>query len=196
MYLLVFPFTIYAVNGLEKIRDKIKILNISKKIWKDKIRIFNLSFWLITLFFYGFFAATYVSYPTDNPFPLFVVESVNSGYAPPTLQWSSINFKDIPGTINCAQWLNQQMMNNSVVLVPDNYRGWVIMNLDLNNSRWMITYPWNQLPFPQSALNVALEKDFNQIYLIGLSNQKITHFNQTYTDGNIAIYTYNGKNNI
>jgi hypothetical protein len=180
---LIFPFSFYAVNGVDKILALsikavdfrgIKLLNVKR---------FTLIFWLAALLIYSYPSAFYMSSSASHPHAYFT-DGLANRYVPSTMLSSSINPSDIQATIDCLKWLNNNMEGSSCVLVEERFLGWA--ELSLSEDKWIVAYPCHTSYEP--ALELALARGFQNIYLIWLSSRHTSNFTVVYTAGNIAIY--------
>jgi len=173
MFMLIFPFSFYAVNGLEKLRAK----SFSLKIIKKKIT--------TTTFILALFTCIAGIYVT-SPVPIFGACVVNRSI-PPTMLQASIDLKVIPDTVTTLGWLNNQADNTSCIVLEQRFSGWALIYLDETVNT--ISYPANMLA--NEALAEAVNKGFNKIYFlwyVGLGALDSYTFDTVYVNGEVAVY--------
>jgi len=157
MFMLVYPFTFYAVNGIGKVwesKDKIARPNLRwihwMKVSEGTVRgilvltvFLGLLFMTIKIGDYGFF-----SIPTTRL------------YFPSTMLRNTVLLQDTEDTVKIMEWLDEHMLDGSCVLVHHPFLSWADLYLDKKHV--IIDYV-NDV---EKALNVASEHGFNPIYLI------------------------------
>ena len=162
MFMLVYPFTFFAVNGMEKVLDSqrgfvcpnfrwIRWIRVSKKVMYG-ILLLSVLLGLLFISFrhndYGFF-----SVPITNP-PLQVY------YFPSTMLQNTVPLQDAKSTVEAIEWLNNNMINSSCVLAHLAFMPWAQLHLDRGHV--MIYF----LKDIEGALNIASKYGFDVIYLI------------------------------
>jgi len=176
MFMLVYPFTFYAVNGIEKFHTKPRLKwprNITKGIIIATI--------LIGILFTAL---------PSNLAPFYT--PLTCLYLPSSMQQNTIPLEDVAGTIECLEWLNVNMNQNSSVLVHHAFLYWARLYLDNNHT--IIYYAMNLT----KAVEVAQQNGFRDIYLIWWKdsigwylNIKVPEdFEITHSRGRISIYKY------
>jgi hypothetical protein len=151
MFMLVYPFTFYAVKGAEillsrisqgrtrlrKIRNKVSVM-VSATVLLGAIYLAT-PFLMVHV---GF--GIYSLYPTSRYFS-----------SAPT-----VPYQDINGTIHAMQWLKDNMHNNSCAVLQNAFATWA--KLYLNNSQNVIAY----INDVDSAVNLALQNNYQNIYFV------------------------------
>lgn len=137
VYLLVYPFLFFAVNGLDNIwkfssRLKSKIAKLAPKF-------FATAFVLLILVFSGFYLTT----TPENSFSYFSQNNPYLWCIPSSMLQNTVSISDNPSLFNCIQWLNQNASANSTI----------ITHYALEN--FMSIYLWN-LSFISVGLNTTL----------------------------------------
>lgn len=180
MLLLIFPFTIYATNGLWKITKNLpgnRLLNYFKKFKITRKIAIGLA--LISMMIGGLFMV----YPLlDGKYGL-----INWGgtfkYFPSTMQTSSIPLGDVEGVTRAFGWLNNNMETDSTLLVHDAFDNWAIMYLNQNHTAYLFDFNIT------IAKNQALNDGYQTAYFIWW-NQNINWYNLTVPKNWIPIQNY------
>jgi hypothetical protein len=175
MFMLVYPFTFYATNGLEKVLKKVE----PKKTW--------LNFSKIAIAITVIIGILFMILPTN--LAIFGIPTTTS-YFPSSMQQNTIPLEDVKGTIKCIKWLNTNMNQNSVVIVHHAFLYWTKLYLDNNHT--IIYYAMNLT----KAVEVAQQNGFKEIYLIWWSQNIGWYpdisiprtFKLTYTQSRISAY--------
>lgn len=178
MFMLVYPFSFYAVNGIERLQVRLNALKIMHRKTIPLTMVFLILFAVIALI--------YAAYPI----PLLKNETGNR-YIPPTMLQSSIALNDIPDTIKALEWLNEHMDNTSCVLVEERFLGWALIVLNANKN--IVTYPVHLSP--NNALDMALNAGFKKIYLLWYTSPTsidVSIFKEVYIRGRTAVYIFTG----
>ncbi|MCJ7720207.1 MAG: hypothetical protein MUO36_01940 [Candidatus Hadarchaeum sp.] len=172
MFMLVFPFSFYAVNGLEKLRKSFSLKIFNKKITTTTA--------ILTLF--ACLTGIYVA----SPIGVFQAGPASRSI-PSTMLQASINLDVIPSTIDALEVLNGQMDNNSCLVLEQRFSAWAMIYLNENVN--MIVYPANTSA--EDALAMASNRGFSEIYLLwysGLENLDGYRFDKNYANDKITIY--------
>jgi len=154
MFMLVYPFSLYAVNGIEKVLEShgdVVRPNLRCMKWLKLSRRMTLGILLSTLLL-GSFSMT-VSYGALS-FP-------GTGLYLPSMYVNTVPLEDVKGTVEALEWLNRNLRNGSGVLVHLAFLSWTY--LYLNNSNSVIFYYTRDV---EGALKTALKHGSNPIYLI------------------------------
>jgi hypothetical protein len=174
MFMLIYPFTFYAVNGIEKIRNECH----SK--WTDR----GTAVFIAAMIVVGLL---YISLPPEyTPF----YTPMTCTYLPSSMQQSTIPLQDIGDTLSCLDWLNRNMDANSTLLVHHAFFWWGQLSLDKNHTR--ICYTMDSM----KAVEMAQEEGYNQMYLIWWGEsigwykniQVPGSLKAVYSQGRICIY--------
>ena len=113
-------------------------------------------------------------------------------YFPSSMQQNTIPLEDVEGTINCLEWLNTNMSENSCLLAHHAFVSWA--QLHLNKNHTIVYYAMNLT----KAVEVAQANGLREIYLIwwypGIgwypSIRIPENFKLTYGNGRIGIYLH------
>lgn len=173
IFMLVFPFSFYAVNGLEKLRAH----PVSLKIFKKKITATT-----GILIIFTCLAGIYVA----SPIGVFQAGPASRSI-PSTMLHASINLDVIPSTIDALEVLNGQMDNNSCLVLEQRFSAWAMIYLNENVN--IIVYPANTSA--EDALVMASNRGVSEIYLLwysGLENLDGYRFDENYANDKITIY--------
>lgn len=149
MFMLVYPFTFYAVNGVKKYWNDHKA---GKLLFADK----KVSGMICITFLLGFvYLATPVLMSTVNV-GLFSVNPVNKYFSfSPT-----VPYQDVDSVKEAMAWLDKRLDENSCLLVHHAFLFWG--QLYLNKSHRLIHFE-NDL---NMAVDKAYELDFSHIYFV------------------------------
>jgi hypothetical protein len=159
MFMLVYPFTFYAVNSVEKVsRSKDKsVASVFRRLsWIKISRKTMLGIFSLTVVFGSIFMAVP---PFFDRFGVFFIPTTNS-YLPSTMLYNTVPLRDVEPTVRAMEWLNENMTDGSGVLINHAFLWWADLYLD---KRHMIVYFMKDV---ENALSVALAKGFDPIYLI------------------------------
>jgi hypothetical protein len=184
MFMLVYPFTFYAVNGLKRVVRGFNggSFRFSFRLVDGKVR----GMLLLTVLLGEVYLATPVLMSTVNV-GIFALNSVNKvfSFAP------TVPYEDVDGVVEAMKWLNQNMEVNSSVILHEALLWWG--KLYLNGSH-AIVYFQNDADF---AVNIALSHGFSKVYFVwwnvplgwyGITVPKI--FNGLRDFGRITVFSY------
>ena len=151
MFMLIYPFTFYAVNGVSKVTE----LNGSygafvRKILKNFATGVIMCVVLLGLLF--------MSIRFENGGLFYTPYTI--AYFPSTMLHNTILLQDVNGVIKAFMWLNEHMDDHSVVLVQHALLSWATSHLGEKN---MIIYYVRDV---DEALNLALEHNYYKIYTV------------------------------
>jgi hypothetical protein len=159
MFMLVYPLTFYAINGIEKaLKSNGKyVFLVFRKLGKVKIsrKTMQGMFFLTVIFGLIFMSVP----PFYDRFGVFFIPTVSS-YLPSTMLYNTVPLRDVKSTVRVMEWLNDNMVNGAGVLINHVFLWWADLYLD---KKIMIIYFMKDL---ENALSVALAKGFNPIYLV------------------------------
>jgi hypothetical protein len=166
--LLVFPLTIYAVWGFERLRlfsqGRIKILAVILLVF------------IIIGAGYSTGAFSYVGYMTNSYVAVHLVQS--------SISWDQVG--DVKSVLS---WLDVNAASNSSVLAEERFYGWTMLYLKrLNHDLSAIAYGADSTPW--SVLEVALQKGSNEIYLLWYTEQSLDNFVAVHSQNTISIFRY------
>ena len=153
MFMLVYPFTFYAVNGAETLLSQMP----QHRTMRGKFRIKNkVSVMVLVTVLLG---AIYLATP-------FLMVHVGFGIYSlyPTSRYFSsaptVPFQDIDGTISAMHWLKDNMHRNSCAVLQNAFATWA--KLYLENSQNVIAY----INDVDLAVNLALQNNYQNIYFV------------------------------
>jgi hypothetical protein len=186
MFMLVFPFTFYAVNGLSRLLRKHNSgdfqlgINLSNRKVKGVV--------LSTVLLGGVYLATPVLMNTVNV-GVFAVPSVCKYFSfSPT-----VPYQDVDGVVEAMGWLNDNMKGDSCVVLQHAFLSWGKLYLDESCG---IVHFENDV---DSAVDVAFEHGFSRVFFVWW-NQPIgwyginvpTYFDRLHDFCRISVYEYVG----
>lgn len=168
MFMLVYPFTFYAANGVDKIwrsHQKNNGLTLSRtRISKRTMR----AILLLTVVVGSAFIATPAFF---DRYGFFLNPLVNS-YIPSTMLYNSIPLRDVSSTILAMEWLNENMDNRSIVLVHHAFRWWA--DLYLSKEHMMVYF----VKDIENAVEVALAHGYKHMYTVWWNESYFTWRNE------------------
>lgn len=186
MFMLAYPFTFYAVNGIRgflkdhSTRSHEHSFGISTKKMKGML--------IIT----GLLGCTYLATPT-------LMSTVNAGIFsayPASIHFSSaptVPYEDVDGVIQAMNWLDTHMDGNSCVVLHHALFQWGQLYLDKTHE---IVHFSNDI---NSAVNVGLDHGFSTVYFvwwnvnIGWYGLKVpNNFARLQDFGRMSVYDYVG----
>jgi hypothetical protein len=167
MMLLVFPLSIYAATGL----NRLGLFNHSNK-WK--LASILLAFVIIGVG-YSSGAFSYALLPNS--------------WVPTNLVQSSIPWDQVDDVMKVIAWLDENAGTGSCVLTEERFYGWTLIYLDRANTDVRVA-PYGAASSPEPALERALGDGFDQVYLIWLTDQQIPGFRLVYCWEALAVFQY------
>jgi len=187
MFLLVYPFTFYAVNGISRVLQSaggvarpsfgwLKWMKISKA---KTIGICSCMI-LLTSFYVG------TTLQSDN-YVVFSIPTISRYFSvAPT-----VPIRDVADTAKVLMWLNENMKDGSCVLVHYALLWWAQLYLERNNV--IVSYTTEV----ERALNVATSFGFAPVYLVWWGESigwywftVPTNFSPTFESGRMSVFTY------
>lgn len=185
MFMLVYPFTFYGVNGVEKVLESQSALIRPSNRWIRWMKVSRrttLGIMLLTVSLGSF--SLIVNYGT--------LSIPGTDLYVPSMYVNTVPLEDMKGTMDAINWLNTHLNNRSAVLVYLAFRWWVI--LGLNNSNPVIFYFTRDV---ESALNAALQDGLDSIYFIWWNKYigwyRLTvpaSFQQVFGSGRISVFQF------
>jgi hypothetical protein len=184
MWLLVFPFGMYASVGIYKVIDKLSSLNVGSR-WKKMLKALFIS---AVIFLFASLSFVYITRPQSDPFILYG-NFPSMWYLPETMRKTALPFEYIPDVEDCAKWLDGNVLGNSVVLFESPLSGPVLLNLTPRNNVTLVSYYPTE--FAKVLQDVA-QREFEFIYLLWWTNYAIptsnTDFTRIYSKGVLSVY--------
>jgi len=168
LMLLVFPFTIYAVEGFRR-------LGLFRKQRTRALKIIVLVFIVIGV---GYSSGAF-SY----------VGMLPNSYVAVNLVQSSIGWNQVDDVKTVLRWLDQNALSDSSVLSEDRFYGWTLIYLERANKDVKIS--WYGANFsPRPTLQEAIEDGFNCVYLIWYSDLALDDFKKIFSQNDLSIFLY------
>lgn len=199
MFMLVYPFAFYAVNGIQKLSNsesKSVTPDFSWLKWIKVSRRTMLAIFSLAIAFGLIFVAVP---PFFDRFGVFFIPPTHS-YLPSTMLYNTVPLRDVTSTVNVMTRLNNNMNDRSSVLVHYAFLRWANLYLDKKHT---IVYFEKDVA---EALNVALNRGFDPIYFVWWNENFLTwqnedfgwyglivpeYFVSLFSSGRISIYQYN-----
>jgi len=173
MFLLVYPFTFYATNGIHRIFN-------SKHLRLNKIQIgYIIASLIIALSLTSMYLATPVLMKKTN-IGVYSFPQVSAHFS----SAPGVPFEDVNDVISSMSWLNDNIEMDSSVLLQDAFLYWG--RLYLNNSVLKVRFLNNI----KAALDLTLKEDLSKAYLIWWK-QDIGWYNLTIPDQFIELKSFN-----
>ena len=177
MFMLVCPFTFYAVNGAKILLGRLSKARVTlKKLGKIRSK---MSVMVLTTVFFG---AIYLATP-------FLMVNVGFGiYSlyPVCRYFSSaptVPYQDIDGTIQAMQWLEDNVQVDSCVVLQNAFVAWA--RLYLENSHNVIGY-MNDV---YMAVDYALQEGYNHVYFV-CWNENIGWYGTYVPEGFVELQSF------
>ena len=198
MFMLVYPFTFYATRGVEKLLLSGGQSVVSDFSYLNRIKITKRRAVAIFSVAVVFGSAFLTVPPFFDRFGVFSIPTTSS-YLPPTALYNSIPLRDVGHTIEVFEWLNENMNNNSSVLVHHAFLWWSDLYLDKKHAAIHFVRD------VEKALAVSSMQGYDRIYLIWWNepllewqNQSIgwyglsvpNNFASVFSSDRISIYEY------
>jgi hypothetical protein len=187
MIMLVYPFTFYAVNGMEKVLTS-KGTGVRPSLrWMRWMKVSTRTVYgiLFLTVFFGFLLMT-VRFRDDGVFAI----PTTGIYLPSTMLQNTVPLRDVGGTVDAMEWLNR-LDDDSGVLVHHAFLWWA--RLYLGKENMIVHFRMNV----EAAFNVALGNGFNSVYLVWW-NENISwyrlsvpkDFVAVFSSGRISVFEY------
>jgi hypothetical protein len=176
--LLTYPLAFFAAEGFAGLRLNVLKTGVLKVGVGMVLATLSLSFLVL---------------PYSLAFPYF---SYGSIYTPVSMLHNTMALSDCQDTVNALEWVGSRMDNGSRLLAHDAFYGWAMLTLD---SKQLLRYGYNN---PASYAQVLVDNGSTfHMYLIWWVNGSGWHgqptvssvFEQVYTSGKIAVYTYSAS---
>jgi hypothetical protein len=187
MFLLIIPYSLYAVEGIMTIREK-KMFNIS----------FKTIIAVITCSIYLGLAILYLSSSYTNPLSLSAFINPASKYLPTTMLRHTTPIEDTLSITHTFQWINQHFTNQTCILVSDAFIDWARLNV--NTEIPIINYRNKKV---NDGLSFAQSLGYSEIYWLWWDNgvgldwygQSIPEvFTPVFQLDDMAVYKYSSSN--
>ena len=157
MLLIIFPFTFYATNGLWKITKSQpgnQNHNFFRKFKPTKPILLSLFVASLIL------GSMFMVWPLNNKNEGLLRWGGSAKYVPSTMQTTSIPLRDIEPTQKAYQWLNNNMNNNSALLVHDAFDNWAMLYLNTNHKGYLFDFNIEQ------AAKRATTEGYQTLYFV------------------------------
>lgn len=179
MFMLVYPFTFYAVYGVSKLCSR------SLKQRQNRFMRFSFNKKALAMILLTFsLGIAYLASPILMVYANTSVPSLTSTY----LYFSnspSVPYQDVSNVAEAMNWLNNTMSPSSCVILQHAYLFWGQLYLDKSHS--IITFENNDVTL---AINMALENNFDTIYYVWW-NTPIGWYNVSVPDDFVIMQSYN-----
>ena len=159
MLMLVYPFTFYAVNGIERVWGSQGSSVAPGFKWMGWMKVSKRSvvgISLLTVLLGSIYMTTPLFF---DKFGVFSIPTTY-GYIPSTMLYNTIPLRDVEGTVKALEWLNGHMNDGSAVLLQHPFSAWADLYLD---KKHVIVYYQIDV---KEALRVALKHGFDPIFLV------------------------------
>jgi len=188
LFMLVFPFMVYAVEGIYFLGGwlaSLKNWGSRNQLGKTLALILATVFWLVLLGLTAWRSWPFLTADYRQAKPPLANDELNS-YFPRTMVHNSIGLWLIPDTIKAVDWLNAQAPAGSLILVDNRYRGVMLTRFNIDN-RYILTNEWSET-IKSSTLEAAKKSGFWPIYLIWNVSRGVPDFDRIYSAGDRGIY--------
>lgn len=172
MFMLIYPFTFYAVNGLEMLLGRCngESVRLSMKNLGGKVK----GLILLTVLLGGFYLAIPV-----------LMNNINVGnFSTPVSSYFSsaptVPYQDVDSVVQVMLWLNESMNDHSCVILHHAFRFWGSLYLD--KSHTVVVFEIDA----ELALSKALEHGFSCVYLVWW-NRNIGWYDVNVPDGFVQL---------
>jgi len=171
MFMLVYPFTFYAVNGITK------VLRSSRRAVDLTLR-----------------RVTWMKL-TDRAFKLILIFSFSLSlvFVATAMQGTSVPLCDVDDTIRTMQWLNAKMDDGSTLLTQYVFVNWARLYMDERRSLILFKDDINM------AIDVAIKRGYSRLYFVWWNRNIGWHsltipngFAAVYGSGRISVFEYSG----
>jgi len=156
MFLLVYPFTFYAVVGVLKVLESANGMVRPSVEWLNWMKVSKKTT-VVLLSCMGLLTSVYIgaTLQSDN----YVIMSI------PTISRyfsvaPTVPLRDVEGTVKVMEWLDGNMDNGSCVLVHSAFLHWARLYLDENHT--LVAYSTDA----KGALDVATSLGYDSVYLV------------------------------
>jgi len=185
LFMLVLPFSIYAVAGLWDVGQRLRKLKIAKlKIVKFITVPLAIIFWLAFIGLFVWHNFPFVSIRSDQAQKPYLNSQINA-YLPPSMINNSVGFENMNDILNCIEYLNQKGVDKSVIVIDQRYLGILLLKFDFSND-YIYSYPWSKR-ISQKTLAQLKVQNIGQIYTIW-THTTITGFERMYKSGQMNVY--------
>jgi hypothetical protein len=186
MFMLVYPFTFYAVNGFGRLLSKVREKNTSLSSWFSDRKAATMV--LITFYL----SVAYLATPVLMVYTNASVPAVTGTY----LYFSTsptVPYQDVNGVVEAMGWLNEHLNAGSCVALQHAFLGWGQLYLDESHEIVHFEFDVN------SALNTGLANGFSSVFFVWWNAPIGWYYISVPEDfvrvqnfGRISVYAYEG----
>lgn len=189
MFMLVYPFTFYVVNGAKILLNRLTLDKITlRKFGRVRNKVFPMVLATVLL------GAMYLATPflmTHGGFGIYSLPLTSRYFS----SAPTVPYQDIDGTIQAMQWLKDNMQNDSCAVLHNAFATWA--KLYLENAHNVIGY-YNDVNL---AVNLALQNGYKHVFFV-CWNENIgwygvyvpENFDKQQDFSRISVYEYEGGN--
>jgi hypothetical protein len=185
VFMLVYPFTFYAVKGIASVLKK---WDANKSIWASNKKVVAMI--SVSVLLGSIYLATPVlmNNTGDN---IASIPSISTYFSTsPT-----VPYEDVGSVVQAMNWLNGSMISRSAAILQQAFYSWGL--LDLGKSHTIVYFEVD----PQKALDFCFRQGFSKVYFvwwnvdIGWYGIKVPSYFVPVKDfGRISVYSYAGEN--
>jgi hypothetical protein len=183
MFLLVYPFTFYAVNGITRVLGSKSDFVVSNSKWMRWMKVSKRTVYVLlflTVLFGSLLMAVRFS---DNG--VFSIPTTGM-YLPSTMQQNTVPLRDVEGVVDVIDWLNQRMAYGSCAIFHQAFFFWGELYLDKKNLIVNCGIDF------EGAFDVALERGLDPVYLIWWK-ENIGWYRSTVVPGSFTLVFESGR---
>jgi len=207
VYLYVYPFSLFASNGVYRLKNYGRNLKIKLNVLKVFFSIDSIILAIVlALLIFQSLNMTGLFQPVS---PL---ANPPSGY-PQNLQWAGVSISEIGDVISVTEWYRTNMNFDSLLIVPDGAFGLVKYYLEerMPVVKWSVYYQpsanllwlqngslfFMQVDMPAKMINDLFAQDFNNLYIMYMPSWNISNAyteiyprieNAVYQSGDVILY--------
>jgi hypothetical protein len=189
MFMLAYPFTFYAANGLRRLREKHNSARLQQR--HGALTTKMVAMFIVTSMLGFVYLATPVLMSTVNAGVFSVYPAyVHFSFAP------TVPYEDVDGMIQAMSWLNTHMDSDSCVVLHHAFFQWGQLYLDKTHEIIHFTIDVNL------AVNVGVDHGFSKVYFvwwnvnIGWYGVRVPDdFARVQDFGRMSVYSYAGESN-
>ena len=186
LFMLVYPFTFYVANGVQRVRGSSRGVRPSWKWlgWMKVSRRTAVGILCCSVLLTSFYVASTLQ---SDSCVVFSIPTISRYFSvAPT-----VPLQDVESTVRVMDWLNGRMDDGSCVLVQEAFLSWALLYLD--NGHVIVSYAEDV----DAALNVALTYEFSPVYLVwwgeNIGWYGVTvpnHFSPVFESGRMSAFEY------
>jgi|Deesub1362A_J573_1020465.scaffolds.fasta_scaffold00355_2 ABC-type lipoprotein release transport system permease subunit len=196
-FMLVYPLSFYAIEGLSILR-KIKF---KFRPWERRPIIFDaqLPTTLAVVFIISLLTIGFIAMTPKSPFPYYNLRYTDLRWIqmkiPPSMRQNTLPMEESSDAVKALNWINENAQGKSCVLVDISLRGFAALYLNKSKAIWY-DLGWapyrspNWIDKTEKIANKFSNHGFN-VYIIG--NLPSSSFQLVHENGNFAVYKYIGS---